>query len=468
MPGSVRRLTRISRTSGRGAQWLLAIPLLFACSLPARAQLRPETTPPPEKQPAEKKPAPARASRILIETQPNAHVYVDDAFKGEASPEGRLVVEDAKPGAHKVRVSFDGKQTFEEEVVVVTGKDASLKAVLADLPGRILVHSSPGASVYLDDALRGTTNSSGDLVLAEVPQGSHTLRVSLQGKKEYQETVLAVSGRQISATATLADTEKPGLPAGTVRTNPMDGQQYVWIPPGNFMMGCSQGDLACRDPEKPAHLAVITKGFWMGRTEVTVAAAERYARAVGLQMPPPPYYNPGWSDQNMPVVQADWNAFQAYCRWVGGRLPTEAEWEYAARAGNTSPTYAPVEEVAWYGDNSGHKRLDTTKFTGDMPTYERIMQKNGNGAHDVAQKRPNAWGLYDMLGNAAEWVQDWFAPDYYQNSPAQDPQGPPTGQLRVVRGGAWAGFPSFVRASSRNAAAPTKAVIDFGGRCVVQ
>jgi formylglycine-generating enzyme required for sulfatase activity len=112
----------------------------------------------------------------------------------------------------------------------------------------------------------------------------------------------------------------------------------------------------------------------------------------------------------------------------GFRLPTEAEWEYAARAGSTGPTYGDIEQVAWHEDNSGHR------------------------THPVGQAQPNAFGLYDMLGNVWEWTWDWYAP--YPDRPATDPTGPPTGEERVLRGGSW-NFPlRNVRAAHRNRLSP--------------
>ncbi|HMD31037.1 MAG TPA: PDZ domain-containing protein [Candidatus Acidoferrales bacterium] len=194
---------------------LLALPLALTFSLSAGAQLRPETAAP---QPApEKKPAPAKSARIVVETLPNAHVYLDDAFKGEASPEGRLVIEDAKPGAHKVRVSQDGKQTFEADVTVAAGKETSVKAILAGASARITIRSSPGAGVYLDDSLRGTTDSSGQFVFPEVSAGPHNLRISAPGKRAYQQQVNVVAGQpsQIDAPLLAAEGSTAGASPGS-------------------------------------------------------------------------------------------------------------------------------------------------------------------------------------------------------------------------------------------------------------
>ena len=175
--------------------------VLLAC-LSAAAQLRPETS-----QPAEKKP-PAKATRIVIETLANAEVYLDDERAGQASPAGRLIVGNVKPGEHSLRVTFPGKKDYEERIAVAAGKDSSVQVALEDLPARIRVHSSPEADVFLDDTRRGTTNASGDLVIPDVPIGSHVLRVSAPGRKDFQEQVSATAGKEASVRATLTD--QPG------------------------------------------------------------------------------------------------------------------------------------------------------------------------------------------------------------------------------------------------------------------
>ena len=227
----------------------------------------------------------------------------------------------------------------------------------------------------------------------------------------------------------------PAPASARVRQNPKDRLWYVRIPPGTFAMGCSVGDTECGDDEKPAHRVTISKGFWIGQTDVTVAVFQEYSRLTGAQM------QGGQKVGDFPVVNVTWQDASGYCTWAGGRLPTEAEWEYAARGGSTEARYGSLDEVAWYNGNSG------------------------NTWHEVGKKHANGFGLYDMLGNVWQWVNDWYDQNYYQSSPSRDPQGPGSGQTRVLRGGSWFNFPRYVRVSNRLSYVPNNRVLNFGFRC---
>lgn len=218
--------------------------------------------------------------------------------------------------------------------------------------------------------------------------------------------------------------------------NPVDGQTYAWIPPGEFTMGCSEADSECADDEKPAHPVSIDKGFWLGQTEVTLAAYRKYANGHGATAPA------GAGD--MPASEVSWAQAKAYCAATGGRLPTEAEWEYAARGGKSGPYYGVVSDIAWYAGNSG-----------DVP-------------HPVGKKKPNAYGLYDVLGNVREWVLDRYYKKYDVNDPATGErveQPLASNASTVARGGFWESEPAAIRVSHRSALETDSADPSIGWRC---
>ncbi len=232
-----------------------------------------------------------------------------------------------------------------------------------------------------------------------------------------------------------------------------DGLGYVWIPPGRFMMGASPGDTECRTNEKPAHEVEITRGFWLSETPVTQAA---WRKVMGSS---PSHFK----GDDLPVEQVSWEEAAEYCRKINGRLPTEAEWEYAARAGTTGARYGELDEIAWFGDNSGRKRLESAKlWDADSSKYWGRLQENGNATKPMRGKQPNAFGLYDTLGNVWEWVADWYGP--YEAGSVRDPKGPGSGKYRGARGGGWDVVPLVVRASVRIDLEPSGRNIYFGFR----
>jgi len=296
-----------------------------------------------------------------------------------------------------------------------------------------------------------------ELEQALTPPGSHTQREELIDTLTQTPKVRAMFpawARGLGATSALAAgfvllifqlSNKPAKLAdrGTVqpaevrltrtlnvKVNPKDLLNYIWIPAGTFMMGCSPGDTVCEDDERPAHKVTLTKGFWMGQTLVT---QEAYLRLMGKN---PSYFK----GARLPVERVTWDDSQAYCWTLGMRLPTEAEWEYAARGGTKSSRYGIVGDIAWFEGNTGQ----TT--------------------HEVARKQPNAYGLYDMLGNVWQWVEDWYGP--YEPGQKVDPSGPPMGSDRTLRGGSWDKFPRNVRVSDRGKDEPGNRNNDMGFRCV--
>jgi formylglycine-generating enzyme required for sulfatase activity len=237
----------------------------------------------------------------------------------------------------------------------------------------------------------------------------------------------------------------PVAPSST-RTLNAAGQlpviEFVRLAPGTFQMGCSAGDSQCDDDERLPHPVRITREFEMGKYEVTQA---EWQSVMGN--------NPSsFKGANHPVENVSWNDVRDFLvrlnsldRRYRYRLPTEAEWEFAARAGAVElarEDREPLDALARYADNSSRQ-------TGR-----------------VGEKRPNAWGLYDMLGNVEEWVQDNYS-SFYASNPLADPAGPQTGSAaKVLRGGSWSDPARNLRVSRRDALSPTRRDSQVGFRLV--
>jgi eukaryotic-like serine/threonine-protein kinase len=295
--------------------------------------------------------------------------------------------------------------------------------------------------------------------LTEYPQGKFAALAKL--KLELQPAK--------SAAATPAPEPAPRLEQ--TKLNRVDDLPYAWIRPGTFHMGCSPGDEECGPDELPVHTVRLSHGFWLGVTAVTVGAWSRFAKQTHRDMPPEPKMgnlalNPGWSRLRLPMVLITWAESKAYCAWAGGRLLTEAEWEYAERAGSREARYGPLDEIAWNVDNSGKDRVDFRAIHDDAELFQRAGQ-NGNRMHPVGTKLPNAFGLYDMLGNVGTWINDWWSDTYYKQSPEMDPPGPESGMHRDTRGGNFFRPRKGLRASARGGVTPNSRVLGVGCRCAL-
>jgi formylglycine-generating enzyme required for sulfatase activity len=231
--------------------------------------------------------------------------------------------------------------------------------------------------------------------------------------------------------------------------NRKDRQQYVWIPHGTFKMGCAPNDNRCKPGERPQHPVALTRGYWLGQTEVTVGAYQRYVQSQKLKMPEKPMYPGGWTVTNRPIVNVSWAEAQAFCEWAGGRLPTEAEWERAARGG--------AEDEIYPGNNENSREKANFYGKAGLDSYDDVAP--------VQQFDPNAFGLYDMLGNVWEWVSDWFGP--YPSSAVTDPRGPDKGKEHITRGGSYlSDYKEHLRLSYRERSG-AKGVQNIGMRCVL-
>jgi formylglycine-generating enzyme required for sulfatase activity len=226
--------------------------------------------------------------------------------------------------------------------------------------------------------------------------------------------------------------------------------------------------------ENPRHRVIISKGFWMGQTEVTVGAYKKYAKTTERKSPkelvlaaPERFRDERYpQSDNHPVAFVSWEDAMQYCEWAGGRLPTEAEWEYSARAGSKTARYGNLDDIAWYADNSGHLRLNSNELQ-DSQLRRQRLKDNQNDTHPVGKKVHNFFGFYDMLGNVSEYCEDWYDEKYYEVSVERDPVGPSNGKFRVIRGGEYWSRPLGVRVSRRSYMLPDHRFKSLGFRCVL-
>ena len=315
--------------------------------------------------------------------------------------------------------------------------------------GNISVITYPqGADVYIKGSYRGNS----PCTVEGLEPGEYTVKVELSGYGDKIETVTVESGREITVNFSLTETY-------------LISDDLILVEGGSFEMGrtSGRGDRY----EKPVH-SVTVSSFYMSKYEVTFEEYDEFCDDTGREYPDAE----GWGRGSRPVINVEWYDAVKYCNWLsekegltpcysgsgeniscnfnanGYRLPTEAEWEYAAKGGNNHDGYEysgsnTAGDVGWYSGNSGSE------------------------THPVGGKSPNSLGIYDMSGNVWEWCFDWYGSDYYSTTSLVDPEGPDSGSLRVLRGGSW-NFNTFdLRCAFRNWGDPTKASNGLGFRVVV-
>jgi formylglycine-generating enzyme required for sulfatase activity len=258
-----------------------------------------------------------------------------------------------------------------------------------------------------------------------------------------------LAGSVAIACAPSTDTPAPAAPepkAGDTWIRPADGAEMVFVPAGQFQMGSTDADSDAGDEEKPAH-NVTLDAFWIDKTEVT---NEQYRQCVeaGACEEPSCWDNADLNAAAQPVVCVTWDDAHAYAEWAGGRLPTEAEWEKAARG--TDGRLYPWGESA--------------------PDCQRANFKGCSGRTSTVGSYPTGaspYGALNMAGNVWEWVSDWYEETYYSDAPPNNPQGPGSGERRVVRGGSFDMSESRLRTTFRIGNRPAYSNWDLGFRLVL-
>jgi len=310
----------------------------------------------------------------------------------------------------------------------------------------------PGAEVLLDGGFVGRIAAGKPTLLHNVLVGTREVRVRDLSGREARQAVVVQPNRTVEVGLKVLDLSSAESPPARVPIgkNPQGYEEYwrakdgaivVRVPAGEFLMGSPEG--VGEAPERPQHQVYVSE-FLIDKTEVTWRQFQKFAAAKGIPLSPVPIWG---TPDDYPASFIIWEQAQGYCTWVGGRLPTEAEWEKAAR-GTDGRRYS------W----------------GNMWEADRCNSQDG-GPHRPEsvgsyQHCLSPYGVLDMAGNMWEWCADWYDENYYAKSPPQNPMGPTSGVLRVLRGGSWMNLEEYLRAAFRYKGDPTYRNSSYGFRCV--
>ena len=409
---------------------------------------------------------------IQVKCPPGTQVFLDGTLKGVASADvGGLILQDVLAGEHTVRAVKRAFQPQDEKVLLGPGEvlvvefqlsvprieieergqeaEVGLEAEVGDL----VVQSLPIGCKVECTALGISRGKSLDRMRIEnIPIGVYEISFSAL-EKTLTHTIRMCRGDTIRLMVNLVDeTVDKNVTALLPGEATMD---MVWIEPGTFTMGSPPSERRREDHEGPLHAVKITKGFYLGKYELT---QEQWTSVTGER--PWEEKDHVRADEDRPAVYISWEEAHGFIDRLnegGGpaayRLPTEAEWEYACRAG-TSERWSfgddqlRLEEYAWYWKNAWNAEEQY--------------------AHEVGGKLPNPWGLHDMHGNVYEWVEDGYGPDHYIASSEEDPRGPASGANRVIRSGGFGDRAWSVRSASRYSGSPDHRGVSVGVRLVRQ
>ena len=297
-----------------------------------------------------------------------------------------------------------------------------------------------------------------------VPLVNNQATINYSGLVSGKVTIFIISWKNTAGTVSIVNASFQVDEKKLVETEPSDkftwekdGAEMVLIPAGSFGMG-DRFDEGYPD-ELPVHLVTLN-AFYMDVNEVTVGQFKQFAEESGYAYPANRWkdvarYSP--MDEH-PMIHVSWNDATAYAQWAGKRLPTEAEWEYAARGGLSGKRYPWGDDIT-----HDHANYDGTGGKDRWGAWNKLNP----GTAPVGSFEPNGYGLYDMAGNAWEWCADWYGANYYTNSPLNNPKGPNTNQDRVLRGGSWFNVTPYLRVAGRGDLNPNNRLIYNGFRCVL-
>lgn len=371
-------------------------------------------------------PVPDRKVALIVRSNVDGdEVFIDEKSYGPSGPEEIMV----PPGERRVRVEKAGFSTFEK--TVNPEKTKTVWATLEPAASLVIWTDPAGATVFVDGKRIGPSPQR----LSDLTPGrTIVIRAEKKGYEDAEKTVEVPAKDEGTVELSMAIIVIPmGPNPGQLADGPLPGMKFAYIPPGEFMMG-SPKDEPGRDDDETLHKVILTEGFWLQTTETTQG---QWKAVMGNN--PSRFGN----CDNCPVEQVSWEDVQEFLKKLNARgdgeyrLPTEAQWEYAARAGTTTPFY--------FGDCLS---TDQANYNGNYPLTGcpkgRYREKTVPAG---SLNAPNAWNLQDMHGNVWEWCMDWHG-DYPSGS-VTDPTGPATGANRVNRGGSWDLSARYCRAASR-------------------
>jgi formylglycine-generating enzyme required for sulfatase activity len=342
-----------------------------------------------------------------------------------------------------VRMRLAGYEEWSGQVEVKENEFSEVTGTLERSVGTLLVESEPaGASARIEggDGPAQTVETPGRV---KVPTGKYEVRYEKTGYAPASRTAQVTRNTAVSTSVRLE--ERKGPQPGQAWTVPELELAMQWISPGSFTMGSPAGE-ADRSTDERQHEVTLSAGYWLGKYEVT---QREYTEVMGSS---PSHFK----GDALPVENVSWEEAKEFCRKLTERersagrlaegyeyrLPTEAQWEYACRAGTRGAFAGELSEMAWYGGNAGGK------------------------TQPVGKKRANDWGLHDMHGNVWEWCEDWYG-EYAGGTRVTNPTGAASGTLRVFRGGGWFFTSAGCRSAFRDGFSPDYRYFYLGFRAAL-
>ena len=399
---------------------------------------------------------------VILNTLLQAGAKVDDldtsgnsalVYAARQTKNPAIVTTLLRAGANRQLKSKEQKTAFDYAKAnpSLTGTEAyELLNYSYDSVGTLVLTSiPPGALIRINGVSRGQTTPCRLLIGCDKGR-LRNVKVSTQFPGYYPTSleVTVTAGVDTPCASTLEPL--PVIPAGTKlgdkRTNLVDGAEMVWVPAGEFLMGSTT-----RSSDEQLH-TVYLDGYWIYKTEVTLAQYRKFCQATGRAMP----MEQSWKWQlTHPIVDVSWDDATAYAEWAGAALPTEAQWEKAARG-------TDGREYPW------GNAWDASKAQCSKSIFSDAKKPAPVGSFPTGA---SPYGCLDMAGNVAEWCADWYGTGYYKTAPAKNPLGPAFGVARVLRGGSWRDANviwDYFRVANRNSDTPAHRADHIGFRCVLR